>query len=72
MEIAIALITFCVIASLVMPGLLPKELTFVLIVFGMAYLLIPDLQRALTTEKALALIVFGILFSLVIPDLAKK
>ncbi len=69
MEIAIALIAFCLIATLIMPGLLSRELTIALLGFGVLYLLMPNL---LSTEQALAVIVFGILFVLVIPDLMKK
>ena len=69
MEIAVAIVAFCLIATLVMPGLLSRELTFALLGFGILYLLMPNL---LTTEQALAIIVFGVLFILVIPDLMKK
>lgn len=69
MEIAIALIAFCIIATLVMPGLLSRNLTFGLLGFAIFYMVRPNL---LTTEQALAIIVFGILFMLVIPDLMKK
>ena len=69
MEIAVAIIAFCLIASLVMPGLLSREITIALLAFGILYLLMPNL---LTTEQALAIIVFGVLFILVIPDLMKK
>jgi len=69
MEVAIAIIAFCIIATLVAPGLLSRNLTIGLLGFAVFYLVSPNL---LTLEQALAIIVFGILFMLVIPDLAKK
>jgi len=69
MEVAIAIIAFCIIATLVMPGLLSRNLTIGLLAFAALYLVRPNL---LTTEQAIAVIVFGILFMLVIPDLGKK
>ncbi|MEQ8998026.1 MAG: hypothetical protein RID53_16160 [Coleofasciculus sp. B1-GNL1-01] len=69
MEVAIAIIAFCIIATLVAPGLLSRNLTIALLGFAVLYLVRPNL---LTTEQALAIIVFGILFMLVIPDLGKK
>ena len=69
MEIAIAIIAFCLIATLVKPDILPQGLTIALLGFGIFYLWNPI---SLTTEQALAIIVFGVLFALIIPDLLKK
>lgn len=69
MDIAIALIAFCILATLVAPGILSREVIIALLGFGILYLVMPNL---LTTEQALALIVFGVLFVLIIPDLLKK
>ncbi|HBE18148.1 MAG TPA: hypothetical protein DEG17_15550 [Cyanobacteria bacterium UBA11149] len=69
MEIVLAIAVFYIIATLVNPKLLSKEITIGLIGFGIFYLLG---IVSITTEQALAIIVFGVLFMLVIPDLMKK
>jgi hypothetical protein len=68
MEIAVALIAFSVIASLVMPNLLSKEILIALVAVGIISVVRPGL---LSREQIFALIAFGILFTLVIPPLLK-
>lgn len=68
MEAAIAFIIFGLIATLVMPNLLTKEITIALIVLGTLAILMP---RTFSRELTLALFAFGMLFTLVIPPLLK-
>jgi hypothetical protein len=68
MEAAIAFIIFGLIATLVMPNLLTKEITIALIVLGTLAILMP---RTFSRELTLALFAFGMLFTLVIPPLMK-
>lgn len=68
MEIIIALIAFSILATLVMPALLSREIVIGLIVICILTVVMPNL---LTREQTLALISFGILFFLVIPQLLK-
>ncbi len=68
MEIVVALIAFGVIATLVMPQLLSKEVLIALIALGIISVARPGL---LSREQVFALLAFGILFTLVIPPLLK-
>ncbi len=68
METAIALIVLGLIATLVMPDLLSKEILFGLVALGILSVVMPQL---FSREQVFALIAFGILFSLVIPPLLK-
>jgi len=68
METAIALIVFGIIASLVMPNLLSKEILIGLVILGVLAIVMP---RQFSREQVFAIISFGILFSLVIPPLLK-
>lgn len=68
METIVALIAFAVIATLVMPDLLSKEIIIALVALGILAYANP---RIFTREQVFALLAFGILFSLVIPKLTK-
>lgn len=68
METAIALIALAIIATLVMPNLLSKEIIFALVALGILSVVMPNL---FSREQVFALLAFGILFSLVIPALMK-
>lgn len=68
MEAVIAFIVFGLIATLVMPNLLTKEVTLALIILGALAILMP---RTFSRELTLALFAFGMLFTLVIPPLLK-
>lgn len=68
METIVALIAFAVIATLVMPNLLSKEIIVALVALGVLAYVNP---RLFSREQVFALLAFGILFSLVIPKLTK-
>ncbi len=69
MEAVIAFIIFGLIATLVMPNLITREVTLALIILGTLAILMP---RTFSRELTLALFAFGMLFTLVIPPLLKK
>lgn len=66
MEIAIALIAFGILVTLLAPTLLSREVIIALIIIGIISAVRPEW---LSTEQTLALISFGILFSLLLPKL---
>jgi hypothetical protein len=68
METAIVLIILALIATLVMPDLLSKEILIALVAFGVISVVQPNL---LSREQIFAFLTFGILFTLVIPPLLK-
>jgi hypothetical protein len=68
MEIIIALIAFGILANLVMPALLSREIVIGLVLIAILTAVMPNL---LTREQTLAVISFGILFFLVVPQLLK-
>jgi len=68
MTTAIILVFFALIANLVMPNILSKEILIALIVLGILAVALPN---QFSREQVFALLAFGILFSLVIPPLMK-
>lgn len=68
MDLAVALIAFGILATLIAPNLLTREILLALIVIGALSVWMPNL---VSTQQGLALIAFSILFFLVIPPLLK-